>query len=57
MSNDYTYGEAKEVAERLMAANCASTDDLLAALINALRRIAALEHQVAGLKQDAGAPT
>lgn len=46
MSNDLTYGEADEVAERLMCANDVTVSDLTGALANALRRIASLEHRL-----------
>ena len=49
-SNDYTYGSAAEVADRLMYEQVEFTDTV-GALANAMRRIAALETQLAELRR------
>lgn len=43
---DFTYGEARPVAERLMQEDDVQLTDVVSALINALRRIDHLERRV-----------
>lgn len=52
---DYTYGDADDVADRLMESGDVSLSDLHAALINALRRIAALENSARQARDSAPA--
>jgi hypothetical protein len=49
MSNDYTYGTADDVADRLMYSDV-DLCDAVGALANAMRRIAALEKLVSELR-------
>jgi hypothetical protein len=51
MSNDFTYGGASEVAERLLGSPNIYVDDLHASMINALNRISRLEHEVGELRK------
>lgn len=56
MSNDWTYGDPDEVAERLMTQNMDDIDkcDIIGALANAMRRIATLERRLDDVSRIAG---